>query len=194
MPTDLWIERLAQMFSDHPAWREAARLLDPRAASTVFFRHRPGEPWHLERSGDRTLLLPGAASDPDFAFRFTPAAIDRLASLQGTAGDFATELFALVYSNDPELRVNIRVAVGFARLLRRGYVRLLLAAGPRAAAIGFAHGETGMSSLQHLVSSLRRLDRAQWEKTAPATPGAQPAPRRARRRGAAARESLHSGW
>jgi hypothetical protein len=192
MPTDLWIERLVRMFSEHPAWREAARLLDPRVTSTVFFRHRPGEPWHLERRGDETLLLPGAASDPDFAFRFTPAAIDRLASVQGTAGDFATELFALVYSNDPELRVNIRVAVGFARLLRRGYVRLLLAAGPRAAAIGFAHGETGMSSLQHLVSSLRRLDRAHWEKSAP---GAAPAPRRARRRrSAAARESLHSGW
>lgn len=196
MPTDIWIERLARLFSEHPAWREAARLLDRRVTSTVFFHHRPGEPWHLERRGDETLLLPGAAHDPDFAFRFTPAAIDRLAAVRGNAGDFAAELFALACSEDPELRVNIRVAVGLARLLRRGYVRLLLAAGPRARAIGFAHGESGMSSLQHLVGSLRRLDRAAWEKPAPraqsSTEPARSTTRRSRR--GVARASLHSGW
>ena len=176
MTTDLSIERLARLFSDHPAWQAAARLLDPRATSTVFFRHRPGEPWHIAREGDETLLLPGAADDPDFALRFSPGAIDRLAAVRGNAGDFAAELFALAYSRDPEVKVNIRVAVGFARLLRRGYVRLLIAAGLRARAIGVASGETGMSSLQHLVASLRRLD----------------ATRRARR--VAARASLHSGW
>lgn len=196
MSADPWIERLARLFGEHPAWREAARLLDRRVTSTVFFRHRPGEPWHLERRGDETLLLPGAADDPDFAFRFTPAAIDRLAAVRGNAGDFAAELFTLAYSDDPAVRVNIRVAVGFARLLRRGYVRLLLAAGPRARAIGFAHGESGMSSLQHLVASLRGLDRAAWEKPAPhAQPGTQPAKSANRRaRKAAARASLLSGW
>jgi hypothetical protein len=192
MTTDLSIERLARLFSDHPAWRAAARLLDPRATSTVFFRHRPGEAWHLERRGDETLLLPGAAEDPDFAFRFSPGAIDRLAAVSGNAGDFAAELFTLAYSKDPEVRVNIRVAAGFARLLRRGYVRLLIAAGPRARAIGFQHGETGMSSLQHLVASLRRLDRPEWEQPASGAEPAQPTPRRARR--ATARPSLHSGW
>jgi hypothetical protein len=191
MTTDLWIERLAQLFSEHPAWRAAARLLDPQVTSTVCFRHRPGEAWHLERRGDGTLLLPGAAEDPDFAFRFSKGAIDRLAAVRGNAGDFAAELFALSYSKDPEMRVNIRVAAGFARLLRRGYVRLLIAAGPRARAIGFASGETGMSSLQHLVASLRSLDRATWEKPGPGTEPPQPAARRARQGAASA--SLHSG-
>ncbi len=170
MSTDPWIERLARLFSEHPAWREAARLLDRRATSTVFFRHRPGEPWHLERRGDETLLLPGAAEDPDFVFRFTPGAIDRLAAVTGNAGEFAAELFALAYSDDPAVRVNIRVAGGFARLLRRGYVRLLLAAGPRMREFGFAHGEMGMSSLQRLVTTLRKLDRAAWEGTTRRSP------------------------
>jgi hypothetical protein len=158
MPVDPWIDRLARFFAEQPAWRGAARLLDPRVTSTVFFCHRPGEPWHLERRGDETLLLPGAADDPDLAMRFTRAAIDRLAAVRGSAGDFAAELFALACSNDPEVRVNIRVAVGFERLLRRGYVRLLLTAGPRARAIGLAHGESGMCSQEHLVASLKRLD------------------------------------
>lgn len=163
---DLWIETLARMFREHPAWQETARLIDPRSTSTVYFRHRPDEPWHLERRGDETLLLPGAAADPDFVFRFTPGAVARLSAVRGNAGDFAAELFSLAWSDDPTVRVNIRIACGFARLLRRGYARLLLAAGPRARAIAAAHGVDGMSSIQHLVATMRRIDHAGWEERA----------------------------
>ena len=47
-PGDEWTERLAKLFAEHPAWIAAAQLLSPEATSTVFFRHRPGEPWRLE--------------------------------------------------------------------------------------------------------------------------------------------------
>src|SRR5262245_848858 len=69
-PSDPWIERLARLFREHPAWREAARFIDRRATNNVFFSHRPGRVWHLERDGDETVLLPGTAPDPDFVFRF----------------------------------------------------------------------------------------------------------------------------
>jgi hypothetical protein len=160
---DLWIETLARMFREHPAWQETARMIDPRSTSTVYFRHRPDEPWHLERRGDETMLLPGVAADPDFVFRFTPGAVARLAAVRGNAGDFAAELFSLAWSDDSTVRVNIVIATGFARLLRRGYVRLLLAAGPRARAIAAAHG-VGMSSVQHLIAAMRKFDRAGWEE------------------------------
>jgi hypothetical protein len=163
---DLWIETLVRLFHDHPAWRATARLIDPRSTSTVYFRHLPDEPWHLERRGDETLLLPGAAEDPDFVFRFTPRSIERLAAVEGNSGEFAAELFTLVWSEDPELRVNIRIVAGFPRLLRRGYVRLMLTAGPRVRAIAAEHGIVGMSSLQHLVTALRKVDRASWENSA----------------------------
>jgi len=173
---DLWIETLARMFREHPAWQETARMIDPRSTSTVYFRHLPDQTWHLERRGDVTLLLPGAAEDPDFVFRFTTGAIARLAAVRGNAGDFAAELFTLAWSQDPALRVNIRIACGFARLLRRGYVRLLLAAGPRARAIAAAHGVEGMSSIQHLVAAMRKIEHAGWEEksrsTAPAVAAA----------------------
>lgn len=181
------IERLARLFREHPAWREAARRIDPRSTSTVFFRHRPGEPWHLERRGDQTLLLPGAAADPDFVFRFPPGAIDQLAAVRGNAGDFAAELFTLTLSDDPELRVDIRIAAGFARLLRHGYVRLLVAAGPRVRALGAEHGVIDARSLGRLVSVLRGKDRAEWEDAAPPR---RSSPGRARRR---ARERVRSG-
>ena len=160
---DPWIERLAQLFRAHPAWREAARAIDPRSTSSVFFAHRPGEPWHLERRGDETLLLPGAAADPDFAFRFTPGAIARLEAVHGGAGDFAAELFALALAEDPAVRVDLRVVAGFPRLLRRGYVRLLLESGPRVRALGFAHGVVGVRGIARLVAALRLSSPASWE-------------------------------
>jgi len=162
-PCDPWIARLARLFREHPAWREAARLIDPRSRSSVFFSHRPGEPWHLERRGDETLLLPGAAADPDFAFRFPPAAIERLEAVRGGPGDFAAELFTLVLYNDPATHIDLRIAASFARLLRRGYVRLLLAAGPHLRALGAAHGVFRLRDLQRLVAMLRRTDPAPWE-------------------------------
>lgn len=152
---DPWVERLARLFREHPAWREAARIVDCRATSDVFFTHRPGEAWHLARRGDETLLLPGPSADPDFVFRFAPGAIARLESVQGNAGDFAAELFALAASEDPDVRVDLRIAAHFSRLLRRGYVRLLLAAGPRVRAIGVARGIRGIADLARLVTRLR---------------------------------------
>ena len=158
------IDRLGRLFREHPAWRDAARMIDPHSTSTVYFRHRPGEPWHLERRDDETVLEPGAAHDPDFVFRFSHGAIDRLAAVRGSAGDFAAELFTLALSDDADVAVEIRIAASFARLVRRGYVRLLLAAGPRVRAIGRARGVIGLTSLHRLVTQLRQRDRATWER------------------------------
>jgi hypothetical protein len=156
---DPWVERLARLFREHPAWQEAARQISPRATSSVFFNHRPGEAWHLERHGDETLLLTGAAADPDFSFHFPPAAIERLEAVQGGPGDFAAELFALALSDDPDLRVDLRIVAGFRRLLRRGYVGLLLSAGPRLRKLGAAHGVSGLADLARLVARLRQAGR-----------------------------------
>jgi hypothetical protein len=189
---DATIERLARLFRTHPAWCEAARMVDQRSTSNVFFTHRPGEPWHLERCDDETLLLPGAASDPDFVFRFAPGAIERLESAGSRIGDFAAELVTRMMSEDAETRVDLRIAVSFPRLLRRGYVRLLLAAGPRLRAIGAARGISGVQSLARLVARMRKPMGEPWEadgdtddRGAPSSSGVHPssrarAPRRRR--------------
>ena len=161
---DPWVDRLARLFREHPAWRKAARFIDARATSNVFFTHRPGEAWHLERRGDETQLMPGAAPDPDFAFRFTPGAIVRLEAVQGEEGDFAAELFALVLAEDRVTAVDLRIAAGFSRLIQRGYLRLLLAAGPRVRALGAVHGVAGVRDLARLVARVRRLDGDAWER------------------------------
>jgi hypothetical protein len=161
--SDEWIERLARLFREHPAWRACARFVDRRATNNVFLSHRPGEAWHLERRGDTTLLQPGAAPDPDFVFRFPPGAIERLEAVRGGPGDFAVELFGLTLTRDPATRVDLRVAASFPRLLRRGYVRLLAAAGPRVLRLGAAHGVHGLAGLRELVLRLQSIAPAAWE-------------------------------
>lgn len=167
---DAPIAELARLFREHPAWREAARRIRGGATSTVWFRQRPGEPWHLARRGAHTLLLRGAASDPDFVFRFTPDAIHALSAAGHTVADFAIRLFELMIEPDDARRVEFRVVASFPRLLWRGYPALLLAAGPRLAAFAARHGVADPRALRRLVSALRARPAFAWERVAPGAP------------------------
>jgi len=161
--SDPIVVRLAALFREHPAWVAAARHLSRRATSSVYFSHRPGETWQLEQQAGVTRLLPGAAADPDFVFRFTPRAVDRLEAVRGGIGDFAVELFTLMLEEDPELHVGFRIVPGFARLATRGYLRLVLAAGPKVLAFGATHGIHSLPALRRFVGELRARGPQEWE-------------------------------
>jgi hypothetical protein len=160
---DSHVERLAACYREHPAWCEAARWLSADATSAVYFSHRPGEAWHLTQRGDGAALQPGCADDPDLAFCFTPAAIERVVSVRGGIGDFAVALFECIASEDPELRVGFRVVAPLARLLRRGYVGLIVAASPMVAAYGTRRGIRTLAQLRRLVHESRAAGPADWE-------------------------------
>lgn len=164
--SDPTVEHLAALFRGHPAWVDAADHISRRATSNVYFRHRPGEVWHLHQQAGRTQLVPGPTPDPDFVFRFTPAAVERLGNVQGGIGAFAIELFSCVLDDDPEQGVELRVVAGFTRLAARGYVRLLLAAGPQVLAFGQRHGVPSLGALRRFVAQMRARGPADWE-TAP---------------------------
>jgi len=168
---DPHVERLARLFREHPAWREAARHVSDEATSRVLFSHRPGERWHLARRAGETLLLPGDVSDPDFVFRFPPAAIERLEAAEGSVGAFAVALFRLIAGEEPESRVDFRIAASFARLAQRGYLRLLLAAGWRVLAYGAKRGVLTLEDLRRLVARLHASGSESWESDAPRAGG-----------------------
>jgi len=177
---DPCIDRLATLFLEHPAWTEAARHLDQNAESAVFFSHRPGEPWQLVRRRGKTLLRSGRPADPDFVFRFTPFSADRLCAVKGDVGDFAVELFSLMLEVDPEKRVGFRICASFPRLAARGYVTLLLSAGPKLIRFGVAHGVATLSELRRLVQSLRKQAPQAFEAQSGAA-GRDPASKRSAR-------------
>ena len=161
---DSTIERLARLFREHPAWVEAARHIGASGMSTVYFSHRPGEPWHLEQVDGESQLLPGAAPDPDFVFLFTPHSVERLEAVDGGVGDFAVELFTLMADVPREEGVRIRIVAGFMRLMVHGYVGLLLAAGPRVLAFGASNGIRSIGALRRFVANLRSNDAEEWEQ------------------------------
>lgn len=153
---DAHVRMLAELFRRHPAWVQAARYVTDGAESAVAFTHLPRRRWHVVRREGETLLLPGLARDPDFAFRFTPAAVEGLAAVDGDIGDFAVELFARIAEPRKERRVDFRIVAPFSRLVRHGYLRLLLAAGPKVARFGAAHGVRTLRDLRALVAAHRR--------------------------------------
>lgn len=162
--TDPHVELLARLFREHPAWREAARYVSDDAASRVLFAHRPGERWRLVREGGESLLLPGDVADPDFVFRFSPGAIERLAAVDGPVGAFAVELFRLILGEVPQAPVELRIAAPFARLVRRGYLRLLLTSGWRVVAFGARHGVRSIGQLRRRVEVQRGRPSEPWEE------------------------------
>lgn len=152
---DASVERLARLFREHPVWQEAAGYIADGAASRVVFAHRPGEEWTLRRKGGASELAAQRCSDPDLVLRFAPGAVRSLERVRGDIADFAIALFECALSKDPDERVEIRVVAGFARLVRRGYVGLLIAAGPRLVAFGAAHGVANLAQLRRLIGELR---------------------------------------
>jgi hypothetical protein len=161
--SDPHVERLAALFRTHPIWCEAARGISDASTSNVFFRHRPGEPFRLVRHAGESVLEPGRAADPDLAFCFAPAAIEALEATRGSVGDFALALFRLMLDADPERRVELRVIASFVRLLRRGYVGLLLRGGPRLLRFGAAHGVRSLAELRRTVEAARSAKPLPWE-------------------------------
>ena len=131
--------------------------------SNVYFRHRPGEAWHLVRREVGSALEPGKVEDPDFVLRFTPGAARRLRAARGGIGEFAAEFFSLVDEQDPEQRVDLRVVAPFSRLRERGYLRLLLDAGPKAAAYGLRRGIFSIARLGRFVRRARAVPAYEWE-------------------------------
>jgi hypothetical protein len=155
---DPTVRTLAELFRRHPAWVRAAGYIAKGAESAVSFSHLPGRSWRLVRRGGESLLLRGRARGPDFAFRFTPAAVARLAAVRGDIGDFAVELFGRILEPREERGMGFRVIAPFSRLVRRGYVRLLLAAGPEVVRFGASRGVTTLQDLRRFVAA-RRADR-----------------------------------
>ena len=164
---DATVSTLEELFATHPAWLRAARHVEEGASSRVLFSHRPGERWHLVREGGRTRLRPGDAEDPDFAFRFTPAAVERLAAVSGGVGDFAVELFDLMSARDETVRVGFRVVASFSRLVRRGYLGVLAAGGLRVLAYGAKRGVRTLEQLRRLVENARGTTPPEWEADPP---------------------------
>jgi len=150
------VNRLRHFFRQHPVWVEAARTVRDGANSQVFFSHLSGE-WHLIRRQGVSYLNEGPAPDPDFAFRFTPSSVDAITSTDGDVGDFAVELVRCITSADPDYKVEFRVLAPFARLLKRGYVQVLLRGGPRMFSFAASQGIRTLADLRRLFAQLQGL-------------------------------------
>lgn len=161
---DAVVEALGALFLEHPAWREAASLVSDESTSDVYFTHRPGGAWQLARREGQSVLTPGTCESPDLVFRFAPGSVERLRDVAGGVGVFAVELFSLIDSDDPNIRIDFRVAAPFSVLVQHGYLRLLIAAGPRVAAYGARRGIFSPRGLKRVVEASLQRGPFEWER------------------------------
>lgn len=148
------VQTLRHFFAEHPVWVEAARSVKNGANSEVYFAGTKGQ-WHLMRDDGVSYLREGRAPSPDLSFVFTEAAVHRLVSMDGKEiSDFAIILFDLITSEDENEKVGFRVTGSFFRILRRGYVQVLLKGGPRVLQYAARHGVTNLTDLSRLLSKV----------------------------------------
>jgi hypothetical protein len=157
MGTDPLVEQLRKHFLEHPVWVEAAKPIREGAESLVLFTHVPGI-YHLHREGGKSLLLQGRPKNPDFGFRFTPRSIELLTSTEGDIGDYAVMLFSLITHPDPQTRIGFRVYASFPRLLKMGYVQVLLRGGPKVLQYSAQRGVRTVGDLIRLFQELREKE------------------------------------
>jgi hypothetical protein len=86
--------------------------------------------------------------------------------VSGGFDEFAVELFSLFDEVD-ELRVDFRVVAPLRRLVARGYLKLLLDAGPKLAVYGAGKGLRGLRDLRALVARSRARTPFEWESESP---------------------------
>lgn len=159
--TDPSIAKLARLFGEDPVWVDAMKRIADGSASAVYFTHRPGEPWHLIVESGVVHLRPGPTKKPDFAFRFSPQSIDKLAAVSGGIDAVAVQLFDLILADEIGFRIN----ASFWRLVRHGHLRLVLEAGPKVFAYGARHGVRTLGQLRAVAKSASSSQKAAWERT-----------------------------
>jgi len=160
---DRTVDDLRELFRSHPAWAEAAGRIDSASMSNVYFSDRAGEVWHLVKREPGSDLEAGKVEDPDFVFRFTPGAVRRLQAIEGGIAEFAAELLLLIDETDSTQRIELRVAAPFSRLKERGYLQLLMDAGPKLVRLALSRGIFSISGVRELVRSARDAPPFPWE-------------------------------
>lgn len=120
------LEALRRFFRTAPAARRATR---PLARDAEVALDLGGEPARFAMASGAAEILPGPARDPDFTLAMPPEAVRRLTAGDAGVGELGVAFFQLVLSRDPGLRIRVHLHASTARLLARGYLRVLALGG-----------------------------------------------------------------
>lgn len=142
------LDALRRFFRSAPAAGRATRPLSREAEVALDLE---GGPARFTMASGAPEILPGPARDPDFALAVPPGAVRRLTSGEAGVGGLGVAFFRLVLSRDPALRIRVRLHASTARLLSRGYFRVLALGGFQVAAwLLRAGARTPLQALERL--------------------------------------------
>lgn len=131
MPDDSY-QLLKQFFESHPVAQKATAPLKRGAEVAVHFTDLPGRTFRFYKEDDAPRLTESSPQDADFDLTLAPLAVQEIVALEGhEVGDFGIAFFSHLIASEPERKVQVKLHAGPLKLLRRGYLGVLVLGGPK---------------------------------------------------------------
>jgi len=118
-------KKLKKFVEEHEVSRRGTKPIRNGAEVEI---HIKGDPqvYAFKREGGRSTLTAGAPEKPDFRLDFPPVAIDELvASDSDDIGWYGVKIFEYSIADDPDLKIDTKIYVGFFTLVKHGYFGML---------------------------------------------------------------------
>jgi len=124
-------EKLKDFFDNREVAHKATKPLGRKAKGEVVFLD-DNEAYLFRKDGKTaTLFKDEKIKKVDFTIKLSNGAIDELVNFQSeNVGDFGIKFFKLLKAKEKGKEIEVKINIGFFKLVTRGYLKVLLLGGP----------------------------------------------------------------
>jgi hypothetical protein len=142
-----------QEFFSRPVAIKGTSPLSPDAEVLLVVN---GQPYTLARKGKKPALMEGAPAKPDLTFEIPTKALEGLVDITTEeVGEIGIAIASHLIHPNPELRMTVKVHIGFFPLIRKGYLSVLPLGGASFMKYLAAKGLTSMSKIRETISKMK---------------------------------------
>ncbi len=124
-------EKLKDFFDNREVAHKATKPLGKKAIGEVIFLEEPGKSYTFKKSGKFATLFEESIKKPDFTMKLSIGAVEDLVNFKSeNVGDFGIRFFKLLKANEKGKEVEVKINIGFFRIVTKGYLKVLLLGGP----------------------------------------------------------------
>jgi len=124
-------EKLKDFFDNREVAHKATKPLGKKAKGAVVFSDLDNKTVLFKKNGKYSTLFEEDYSNSDFTITLSDGAIEELINFQSeNVGDFGLKFFKILRAKEQGKEINVKINIGFFKLVTRGYLKVLLLGGP----------------------------------------------------------------